>query len=54
VAELAAHGALNSEIAASLYLSEKTVEAHLTQTYRKLGIRRRTQLAGVLGPAATG
>jgi DNA-binding CsgD family transcriptional regulator len=44
VAELAASGATNREIAASLYLSEKTVEAVLTRVYRKLGIRSRTQL----------
>jgi DNA-binding CsgD family transcriptional regulator/tetratricopeptide (TPR) repeat protein len=44
VAELAASGHTNREIAASLYMSPKTVEAHLAHTYRKLGIRSRAQL----------
>jgi DNA-binding NarL/FixJ family response regulator len=44
VAELAAAGATNREIAAELYLSEKTVEAVLTRVYRKLAVRSRTQL----------
>lgn len=44
VAELAATGATNREIAASLYLSEKTVEAVLTRVYRKLAVRSRTEL----------
>ena len=35
----------NSEIAARLFLSGKTVEANLSQAYRKLGIRSRTELA---------
>ena len=45
VAELAATGSTNREIASSLYLSEKTVEAVLTRVYRKLAVRSRTQLA---------
>lgn len=44
VAELAVSGITNREIAASLYLSTKTVESHLSNVYRKLGIRNRTQL----------
>jgi DNA-binding CsgD family transcriptional regulator len=44
VAQLAASGASNREIAAELYVSEKTVEAVLTRVYRKLGVRSRTQL----------
>jgi DNA-binding CsgD family transcriptional regulator len=35
----------NAEAAASLFVSRKTVEAHLTQVYRKLGLRSRTELA---------
>ncbi|WP_018657404.1 helix-turn-helix transcriptional regulator [Actinomadura flavalba] len=45
VAELAAGGATNKEIAATLNMSVKTVEAALTRIYRKLGVRSRTQLA---------
>ena len=36
----------NREIAETLFLTEKTVEMHLTTVYRKLGIRSRVQLAG--------
>ena len=45
IAELVAAGAKNKEIAATLFMSNATVEAHLTRTYRKLGIRSRTELA---------
>ncbi|MEV5243510.1 helix-turn-helix transcriptional regulator, partial [Streptomyces cinnamoneus] len=38
-------GATNREAAAALFLSTKTVEMHLTQVYRKLGLRSRTELA---------
>ncbi len=45
VAELAGSGATNREIAASLYLSVKTVESTLSRIYRKLEVRSRTELA---------
>jgi DNA-binding NarL/FixJ family response regulator len=45
VAELAAQGMPNREIAERLFLTPKTVETHLTSTYRKLGISSRAQLA---------
>jgi DNA-binding CsgD family transcriptional regulator len=45
VADLAAAGLRNSEIAAKLFLSGKTVEANLSRAYRKLGVRSRTELA---------
>jgi DNA-binding CsgD family transcriptional regulator len=45
VASLAAQGLANKEIASALYMSVHTVEAHLSRTYRKLGIRSRTELA---------
>ena len=47
-AELAAAGATNREIAAALFVSVKTVEATLSRSYRKLGVRSRTQLARML------
>ena len=45
VAELVAQGKKNSEVAAQLFTTVSTVEAHLTRIYRKLGIRSRTELA---------
>jgi DNA-binding CsgD family transcriptional regulator len=41
-------GATNDETAAALFLSPKTVEFHLGKVYRKLGLRSRTELAGVV------
>jgi DNA-binding NarL/FixJ family response regulator len=51
VASLAAQGLANKEIASMLYISPHTVEAHLSRTYRKLGIRSRAALAGRLPPS---
>ncbi|MEV7386401.1 MULTISPECIES: LuxR C-terminal-related transcriptional regulator [unclassified Streptomyces] len=48
IAELAAEGRTNVEIAALLHLARRTVETHLTHTYKKLGIRRRTDLRPAL------
>ncbi len=45
VAALVAEGATNREIAARLFLSTKTVEAALTRTFRKLGVRSRVDVA---------
>ena len=45
IADLAAAGQTNPEIAAALYISVKTVEANLTRIYRKLGLRGRVDLA---------
>ncbi|MDY6999439.1 MAG: LuxR C-terminal-related transcriptional regulator [Actinomycetota bacterium] len=50
VAELAAAGCTNRDIAAALFISPKTVEANLARTYRKLGIRSRSQLARHVEP----
>ena len=50
VGELAAGGASNADIARSLVVSLRTVETHLTSVYRKLDIKRRDELAGVLRP----
>jgi DNA-binding CsgD family transcriptional regulator len=44
VAELAAGGLTNQQVAAAAFLSRKTVEANLTRIYRKLGIRYRAEL----------
>ena len=45
IADLVAAGQTNPEIAATLYISVKTVEANLTRIYRKLGLRSRIDLA---------
>jgi DNA-binding CsgD family transcriptional regulator len=45
VAELVAEGLTNREVAGSLFLSVKTVEANLTHIYRKVGVTSRRQLA---------
>jgi DNA-binding CsgD family transcriptional regulator len=45
VARLVAEGHTNKEVAAALFLSERTVEFHLTHVYRKLGVRSRAELA---------
>ena len=48
IAELAAEGRSNKEIATALFLSPKTVEFHLGNAYRKLGVANRTELAARL------
>src|SRR5207248_8751567 len=48
VALTVAKGATNREAGAALFLSPKTIEAHLGRVYRKLGIRSRTELASLL------
>jgi DNA-binding CsgD family transcriptional regulator len=47
VALIVARGASNREAAAALFLSPKTIEFHLAHIYRKLGVRTRTELAGI-------
>ncbi len=49
IAALVAEGRTNREVAAALFVTEHTVEGALTRTYRKLGIRSRTELAHRLG-----
>jgi DNA-binding NarL/FixJ family response regulator len=44
VAELAATGMTNRDVAAALFVSPKTVEYNLSSVYRKLGVRSRAQL----------
>ena len=53
VAELVAAGRTNREVAAALFMSGHTVEAHLTRIYRSLGIRGRTELARVIAARTT-
>jgi DNA-binding CsgD family transcriptional regulator len=48
VARRAAEGLTNREIAEDLFVTIKTVEMHLANAYRKLGVRSRTQLEGAL------
>ncbi len=50
IAELAVDGRLNREIAEALFVSTATVEFHLRNAYRKLGITSRGQLADAMGP----
>ena len=59
-----AEGASNKEVAAALFVTEKAVEGHLRNIFRKLEIRSRLQLAQIVhrwlrpqppdGPSAPG
>jgi DNA-binding CsgD family transcriptional regulator len=49
VAELAAAGLTNREVAQQLFLAAKTVEANLARVYRKLGISSRAELGARMG-----
>jgi len=51
VADFAASGLTNREVAARLFISPKTVEANLARVYRKLGIRSRAELGARLASA---
>ena len=48
IARAVAVGKSNSEAAAALFVSHKTVEAHLTRIYRKLGLGSRTELTRLI------
>jgi DNA-binding CsgD family transcriptional regulator len=52
IAEMAAEGPTNREIAQTLFITQRTVEVHLTSIYRKLAITSRSQLAAALTDAA--
>ncbi|MDA0184994.1 LuxR C-terminal-related transcriptional regulator [Solirubrobacter phytolaccae] len=53
VAALVARGATNREAAATLFVSPKTIETHLSHVYRKLGVRSRAELAHRLAAGST-
>jgi DNA-binding NarL/FixJ family response regulator len=46
---MAASGLSNRQIAEALFVTEKTVEGHLVNAYRKLDVSSRSQLPGALG-----
>ena len=48
IAELVALGGTNRQIAAQLFLSEKTVEGHLTHVFAKLGVSSRAAVAAAI------
>ena len=50
IAELAADGRSNREIAQTLFISPKTVENHLGRAYTKLGVPGRAELPAALAP----
>ena len=49
IADLVARGHTNREIAAELFLSEKTIESHLSKVFAKLGVSGRVALAEAVG-----
>jgi len=53
VAQLAADGMSNREIAQNLFITTRTVEGHLTHAYEKLAITSREQLPDALAPSGT-
>ncbi len=53
VAALVAEGKTNREVAAALFLSERTVEGHLSHVFGKLGIRHRAEVARALAALQT-
>jgi DNA-binding CsgD family transcriptional regulator len=53
VADLVAEGKTNREVAAALFLSERTVEGHLSHVFGKLGIKHRTEVAQALASRQT-
>lgn len=53
VVDLVAMGMSNPQVAQQLFVSRRTVETHLANAYRKLGIRGRDELATALAAAPT-
>jgi DNA-binding NarL/FixJ family response regulator len=52
IAELVADGKTNKEVAAALAVTDRAAESALTQMYRKLDVRSRTELARKRAPRA--
>ena len=50
IAELVVAGVTNKQAGATLFLSEKTVETHLSRVYAKLGVRSRVELTAIWPP----
>jgi DNA-binding CsgD family transcriptional regulator len=53
VAQVIVEGATYDEAASALFVSPRTVESHLRQIYRKVGVRSRSELTRRLAPAGT-
>jgi DNA-binding NarL/FixJ family response regulator len=53
VAALVAAGKRNRDVAAALFVTEKTVESHLARIYDKLGVHSRVALAAIIGTPAS-
>ena len=53
IAELAAQGLTNRQIAQNLFITARTVEGHLTSVFTKLDVRTRMELAAALGTTVT-
>jgi DNA-binding NarL/FixJ family response regulator len=51
IAALIARGHTNREVAATMFVTENTVQTHVRHIFQKLGIRSRTELAARLLPA---
>jgi DNA-binding CsgD family transcriptional regulator len=51
---MAADGSSNPQIAQTLFLTRRTVEMHLTNAYRKLGIGSREELPAALSDGGPG
>jgi DNA-binding NarL/FixJ family response regulator len=54
VAREVAEGKTNREIAATLFLSEKTIESHLSRIYSKLDVHSRAALTAIVARRGTG
>ena len=54
VADLVGTGLTNAQVAAQLFMSQRTVEAHLSRVFRKLGVRSRTEMSRIHLPPPAG
>jgi DNA-binding CsgD family transcriptional regulator len=53
IAELAAQGLTNRQIAQNLFVTGRTVEGHLTSVFTKLDVRTRMELSAALGTSSS-